>query len=121
MERSLRPHFALRRDVGLSRAHFLQSKGPALMGAVELSLATESAGAKLHRSLRRHYRQRLLFHNWRSLVFAGCGPAWIWRGKIISRQSARHHASSLYRSVHHIGCVLVAIANASFPRLESGL
>ena len=89
------------------------------MGAVELPLAAESAGAEFHRAVRRDLCQRFLFPHRRRLLFARGHSAGIRRGEIAQHSFADHTADSVDCFVHRVRCVPVAIANAASAGLEA--
>ena len=85
---------------------------------MELSLPAKSSGAKLHRSVRRHSRQHLLFHRRSGVVFARGHSSRVRRGQVAPRQLARFTSHSVDRSLHRLGCLFAATANRPSARLE---
>ena len=121
LERSRRHYSTRRRDVALPCIDFLQSERPAFLGAVELLVTTESAGAKFRRPVRRNLRRFLLSDAWRGLVFPRGSSSLLRRRKIIPRELATHRAAAMDHSLHRIGSMFAAIANEPPPRLAVGI
>src|SRR5207244_698538 len=89
-----------------------------LVGAVELFVTAKPAAAKFHRSVWRHFRERVLSSHWSGILFPRRGAARLRRRQTLLSTFAGDCASAVDHSLHCFRGLSVATTNALLLLLE---